>query len=165
MVIEAGQPEQPLQPGEQAVTQNQQAQRPTNLKGQPMSDAELEAHGQKSTAEQKLRNKEIERNWKAQLSAPISFYGKVLDENYQPVAAAIVDFTWNDLPPESETARYTGQSFTPFAYMHSSESQTTSDAQGLFSLVDKNGKGLSVTVSKAGYYPTASARQSFEFGD
>lgn len=123
-----------------------------------MSDAELEAYGRKAIAAQAARNREIERNWKAQLSAPINFFGKVLDENEQPVATATVGFTWNDLPPEEETTNFTGESFTPFAYMHSSKSQTTSDAQGLFSLVDKKGKGLSVTVSKAEYYPTASAR-------
>ncbi len=155
----------PRQSTRPVVAQPQMAQRPTNQPSQPMSDAELEAYGRKAIAQQKARNREIEKNWKAQLSAPINFFGKVLDENEQPVATATIDFTWNDLPPEEETVKYTGESFTPFAYMHSSKTQTTSDAQGLFSLVDKKGKGLSVTVSKAGYYPTVNARQSFEFGD
>lgn len=131
-----------------------------------MSEAELEAYGRRAIAEQKARNTEIERIWKAQLSAPINFFGKVVDENSQAIAGAIVELSWNDLPPEEETREYTGENFTPFAYMHSSKSQTTSDAQGLFSLVDKKGKRLSVRVSKAGYYSTADARlQTFEYGD
>jgi hypothetical protein len=162
----------PESPSTQSVEVDQQAQpqpgRPTTTQPQlvqPMSDIESEAYGRKAIAEQADRKREFEQKWKAQLSAPINFFGKVIDGNNQPIGGATVEFTWNDLPPESETASYTGETFTPFAYMHSSKSQTTSDAQGLFSLVDKKGKGLSVTINKEGYYPTATARQSFEFGD
>jgi len=165
-VVEAKQQAQSSQSRRSATAQPQQGQSPRKQYGPPMSDAELEAYGRKAIGAQAARNAEIERNWKSQLSAPINFFGKVLDENEQPVAATTVDFIWNDLPSEEETANFTGGSFTPFAYMHSSKSQTTSDTQGLFSLVDKKGKRLSVMVNRVGYYSTGDARlQSFEYGD
>jgi hypothetical protein len=163
--VEPGQQAQPPESRRPAATQHQQTQSPTNRPSQPKSDAKLEEYGRKAIATQRDRNREIERNWKAQFSAPISFFGKVL-ENEQPVGGATINFTWNDLPPGDETTNFTGESFSPFAYMHSSKSQTASDPQGLFSLRDKKGKRLSVEVSKAGYYSTGDARsQSFEYGD
>src|SRR5437867_4251098 len=71
---------------------------------------------------------------------PINFYGKVVDESNQPVGGATVNFGWNDL---SEQGRSTGQA--------------TSDAAGLFSLVNHSGKRLIVAVKKEGYY---TSRQS-----
>lgn len=66
---------------------------------------------------------------------PISFYGKVVDENTNPVAGAEIHFVWTDLSQSG-----------------SSERTTTSDHNGLFSLQDVTGKALSVQVSKQGYY-------------
>ena len=66
---------------------------------------------------------------------PIEFYGQVMDEKTNPVANADVHFVWTDLSA-------TGNS----------ETQTTSDADGLFSLRNTTGKNLIVTVSKQGYY-------------
>lgn len=78
---------------------------------------------------------------------PINFYGKVLDENDEPVAGAHIDFVWNDLSPEG-TSRAT----------------TASDQAGLFSLLNKTGKALSVTARKDGYYSARDARHaSFEY--
>jgi len=65
---------------------------------------------------------------------PISFYGKVMDDQGQPIAGASVEFVWTDLSSEG-TGKKT----------------TESDSNGLFSLTGATGKGLSVYVSKAGY--------------
>ena len=67
--------------------------------------------------------------WKA----PINFYGKVVDQDNQPIAGATVKFVWNDI----SSAGW-------------SSAESTSDVNGLFSLADKKGKGLSVSVSKMG---------------
>jgi hypothetical protein len=80
---------------------------------------------------------------------PIRFYGRVIDENQRSVADATVHFQWNDLSPRG-----------------TSDSQSTSDAQGLFSLADVNGKGVSVRVSKEGYYTSIETnRISYEFAN
>jgi hypothetical protein len=109
-------------------------------------------YAQKTLAAQAAYQQELSNRLKAQWDAPISFYGKVVDENELPITGALVDFTWNN-----STDLATGQS---------SHSQAVSDQQGLFSLLNKNGKSLSVTVSKNGYYGTGDARiRSFEYGD
>jgi hypothetical protein len=78
---------------------------------------------------------------------PINFWGKVVDENNQPVAGAKVKFSWSDLSP-------TG----------TSEQKTTSDANGLFSLLNQKGKRLYVWVEKKGYYNFLnSTRKDFEY--
>jgi hypothetical protein len=66
---------------------------------------------------------------------PIEFYGKVVDENTNPIAGAEIDFGCNDL------------SATGTSNYHS-----TSDGNGLFSIIGIAGKLLSVNVSKEGYY-------------
>jgi hypothetical protein len=80
--------------------------------------------------------------WKA----PINFYGKVVDQNDEPLAGATVKFVWNDISS-------TGSSYE----------ETTSDANGLFSLIDKKGKGVSVSASKNGYHVGNAASGSFEY--
>lgn len=66
---------------------------------------------------------------------PINFYGRVVDQDDQPVSGAAIRFLWNDT-----SARGT------------SKAETTSDASGRFSLLNKKGKALSVKVSKDGYH-------------
>jgi hypothetical protein len=78
---------------------------------------------------------EIEKGYD-QWRTPIEFYGKVVDENTNPVANASVNFVWTDLSPKGN-----------------SEKDTASDQDGLFSLSNTNGKNLIVQVSKEGYYP------------
>jgi hypothetical protein len=77
---------------------------------------------------------------------PIEFYGKVVDENSEPMAEAQVRFSCNDLSPE-------GTSFY----------ETTSDADGLFSINEIQGLMCDVEVSKPGYYKSRSARQFFYY--
>jgi len=66
---------------------------------------------------------------------PIEFYGKVVDENTNPVANEDIHFVWTDLSPQGTT-----------------EKQTLSDENGLFLLRNVTGKALGVQVSKMGYY-------------
>jgi hypothetical protein len=68
-------------------------------------------------------------------SAPISFWGKVIDQNKQPVEGANIHYEAID--------HYFGQST---AY------QGSSDHDGLFSINGIGGAGLYVRVSKDGYY-------------
>ena len=77
---------------------------------------------------------EIERGYD-QWRTPIEFYGKVVDENTNPVANASVHFVWTDLSQNG-----------------TSEKDAASDQDGLFSLSNTNGKNLIVQVSKDGYY-------------
>jgi len=81
------------------------------------------------------------------LQKPIDFYGKVLDEGNNPVAGANVQFRWDDLTAENWTRTST----------------TESDVEGLFSLHDKHGATLTVSISKEGYYTPHSGQGSFHY--
>ncbi len=80
---------------------------------------------------------------------PINFWGKVVDENEQPVTGASIHFTWNDTSERG-----------------TSNADTKSDGNGFFSLKDRRGKRLYVDVEKEGYYGSREARNStFEYAD
>lgn len=79
---------------------------------------------------------------------PIEFYGKVIDENSNPVAGASIQFTWSEAPTNGSDRSWT----------------TASDADGLFSLQDKRGPSLDVSVSKAGYYSSRQDKTGFSYG-
>jgi hypothetical protein len=80
---------------------------------------------------------------------PINFYGRVVDENNAVVVGASVHFEWTDISP-------TG----------TSEANTVSDENGLFSLTSRHGKRLIVDVSKNGYYSSGNARGgAFEYAN
>jgi hypothetical protein len=78
---------------------------------------------------------------------PIDFYGKVVDENTNPVAGASVEFRWDDLTANDWTRSAT----------------TTSDTEGLFSLHGGRGATLTVSVSKDGYYTSPKDMGSFHY--
>jgi hypothetical protein len=78
---------------------------------------------------------------------PIDFYGKVVDENTNPVAGASVEFRWDDLTANDWTRTAT----------------TTSDAEGLFSLHGEHGATLAVSVSKVDYYASQKDTNSFHY--
>jgi len=86
-------------------------------------------------------------DWKV----PIDFYGKVIDENNQPVSGAIVQMIWTTFGVPGG----------------SSETQASSDGNGLFSLTKQHGKVLEVRVEKEGYYTVerGGAYVSFEYAD
>ncbi len=82
----------------------------------------------------------------------IEFYGKVIDENEQPIAGANVELSWTDLSAAGGGQR-----------------AMASDANGAFSLTGIQGKSLSVVVTKEGFeFSRTQNRFGFEyasFGD
>jgi len=91
---------------------------------------------------QAKRQIDPEYEWKM----PINFFGRVVDENEQPVPSAKVELSWTDLSQAG-----------------SSQAQTTTDAQGSFSLVNRTGRHLEVRVSKNGYYTPKRQQMSFDY--
>jgi hypothetical protein len=90
-----------------------------------------------------------ERDKQADWRVTISFYGKVVDQDMRPIAAANVKFQWTDLSQNG-----------------TSNADTLSDENGYFSLVGAQGKNLGVYVSKEEYYtPKATKAAAFEFGN
>jgi hypothetical protein len=85
-----------------------------------------------------------DRAWQGKM--PIEFYGKVVDENNQPVGDATAKFSWTDLSDAGST-----------------QSETQSDLNGRFSLNGVRGKFLSVSVEKVGYYSSKSDSFGFEY--
>jgi hypothetical protein len=70
--------------------------------------------------------------------SPIDFYGKVVDENSNAIAGAQISFHWVEIPDASGNR----------------DTNSESDAAGLFSLHGQRGPDLSVSISKEGYYAT-----------
>jgi hypothetical protein len=76
---------------------------------------------------------DVDYDWKQ----PISLYGKVVDQDSRPVSGVSVHLNWNTLGVPGGTAF----------------GETSTDANGLFSLTGKRGKVVEVRIEKAGYYP------------
>ena len=92
-----------------------------------------------------VRAKElVDHAWEWRM--PINFFGRVVDENEQPVPSAKVQLSWTDLSQAG-----------------SSQAQTTTDAQGFFSLLNRTGRHLEVRVSKDGYYTPKRQQISFDY--
>lgn len=86
-----------------------------------------------------------DHNWEWRM--PIDFYGRVVDENDQPIAGASIEFSWTDLSPAGN-----------------STARTSSDSSGAFFLRGKSGRHLQVDISKEGFYKPVSERlKSFDF--
>src|SRR5438067_3960371 len=66
---------------------------------------------------------------------PINFFGRVVDEKGQPVPRATIVAQWSDLSPRGAT-----------------DETFLSDDQGFFSMTEKTGRGITIRVSKDGYY-------------
>jgi hypothetical protein len=91
------------------------------------------------------RERDKEADWKV----PIRFYGRVVDQDRQPVSGATVHFQWTVLSKQG-----------------TSEADTVSDEGGNFSLTGARGKNLGVYVTKQGYYTPENIKASgFEFAD
>jgi hypothetical protein len=88
----------------------------------------------------RMENLDPRFEWKM----PISFYGKVVDQDGQPVAAARIRYGWN-------------------AASGSNERFAQSDSHGMFSIEGINGKVLSVRVQKHGYYASKDGFGAFEY--
>lgn len=79
-------------------------------------------------------------------SAPISFYGKVVDENGLPIGGARIKLVVADKPLTDGT-----------------DHERLSHSNGLFELTT-TGADVGVWVSKEGYYSTAESKGYFEYG-
>jgi len=90
-----------------------------------------------------LTTNEIKERALADWQKPIEFYGKVIDENSNPVEGASIQFQCAGFADKVDT------------------STTESDANGLFSLQGKTGQNLHISVGKDGYY--ISRRDKFDF--
>jgi hypothetical protein len=77
---------------------------------------------------------------------PINFYGRVVDQNEQPVSAAKIHAQWSDFSPNG-----------------ASSEDTLSDARGSFSITGKTGRGISIRVDKENYYTPKRQRISFDY--
>ena len=111
----------------------------TQLAGLPTTVPASNSNGSPSVMQELL-----ERDYQT----PISFYGKVVDENEMPVGLASVGFQWGDSLGEAHQA------------------SATSDGLGLFSLTGIRAKGLNVNVSRDGYYSSKRLNQtSFLYSD
>jgi hypothetical protein len=86
--------------------------------------------GLRQTVRQAARNSRVSDNWKT----PISFYGKVVDENGRSVPEATAVFLCND-------TSFTG----------ATQYTTRSDTDGRFKIEGVRGKFLGVKVEKAGF--------------
>ena len=84
------------------------------------------------------------RWWKT----PVSFYGRAIDQNGEPVSQADVKFELNDTSVKGTTDYY-----------------AKSDANGFFSLTGVKGKNLSVYITKTGYYQSRAENNSFDYYD
>lgn len=93
-------------------------------------------------------NEQAARDSKFEWKTPISFFGKIEDQNGHPIEGAKVVFQWTDLSDNG-----------------SSEKTVMSDARGLFELRDVTGKRLAITqIDKEGYYaPVHGIQTSFEY--
>jgi hypothetical protein len=79
---------------------------------------------------------------------PISFWGKVVDQDGAPVPGATISFGANDHP-------------NPMG--GGSNHSRTSDANGLFSIAGIHGVSLFVKVSKEGYYQLSESQAGFDY--
>ena len=84
--------------------------------------------------------------WRGKIE--IAFYGKVVDENNQPVAGATIKLSRGDLSPAGTT-----------------QVKAQSDADGLFLLTGVVGRGLNISVEKKGYYASKLNRHSYEYAE
>ena len=86
---------------------------------------------------------EATRQFLEQFNKPINFYGKVLDENNQPISGVNVHFEWNKVDVTN---------LSPTNQFETGSADTKSDAAGLFSLEGQRSDGLNVKTDKPDYY-------------
>ncbi len=106
------------------------------------SPEEIRSTIQARIREMEIANERANDEWRT----PIEFYGKAVDENNSPVEGVKIEFSCTDLSSA-------GNSYY----------RTTSDASGLFSLKNVQGKLLVVRISKEGYYTSKKENNSFNY--
>ncbi|MGC3989103.1 MAG: carboxypeptidase-like regulatory domain-containing protein [Chthoniobacteraceae bacterium] len=130
------------------------AKLPASAQGfpEPMPSATIQRPGgpyERSDPRWKWYDKMLAKDRSFEWRMPISFYGKVIDQNGKPLDGAKIRFQWSDISIEGTSERY-----------------TQSDSNGGFFLEGVRGKGLSVYVSKDGYYQLNQDRfRSFEYAE
>ena len=77
---------------------------------------------------------------------PINFYGRVVDENEQPIVGAKIEAQWSDLSANGASSEV-----------------TSSDSHGSFSITGKKGRGITIRIAKEGYYTPKQQRTSFDY--
>ena len=109
-----------------------------NISVAPAQSAQIQIPASNESMQQKLGSlSNAVQNLSTQVHGQIEFYGKVIDENNQPIEGANIEFVWAQMFPLPEG--------TP-------STNVISDREGLFSLSGAFGARLGVHVSKAGYY-------------
>jgi hypothetical protein len=86
----------------------------------------------------------VDRAWEWRM--PINFYGRVVDENEEPIVAAKVHAQWSDLSANG-----------------ASSEETLSDSHGSFSITGKTGRGITIRIGKDGYYTPKQQQISFDY--
>jgi hypothetical protein len=132
-----------LQPVNPVINSSQVATSPRVPNVSTASTAEARAKFISTPAGSNALQQRILTDWQR----PIEFYGKVIDENTNPIAGAHVNFRWMETPND-EGSRITN---------------VESDTEGLFSLQDQRGPSLSVSVSKEGYYVSHKDQTGFSY--
>jgi hypothetical protein len=92
-------------------------------------------------------NQNTKRDSRYEWKIPIRFYGKVLDQNNNPIDNASVHFQWVNLRGSEGVE----------------EADTITDTHGRFSLEGKRGKNLGVRISKEGYYDVSPYENQLDF--
>jgi hypothetical protein len=115
--------------------------RSSNIGPRVKKTAEEQSASERLAVDERVRAREVEKG-KDEWRTPIHFYGKVVDENENPVEGADVELGWNNLNG-------------------SPSKMTKSDEVGNFSLENEQGKVLVVSVRKVGYYSSKRDRTSF----
>ena len=77
---------------------------------------------------------------------PIDFYGRVVDEREVPVSGARIEAQWSDLSANGATS-----------------TETVSDKDGYFAITGKTGRGITIRLSKRGYYTPKRQQSSFDY--
>ncbi len=95
----------------------------------------------------KAFNENTKRDPRYEWKIPIRFFGKVVDQDDNAVADALVHFQWVNLQGNEGVE----------------EAEATTDQQGRFSLEGKRGKRLSVRISKKGYYDVTRDENQLDF--
>jgi len=135
-LLRAPQPEPKVQSSATTSTPSESSTAEAQTSPIPQTEAEVEARKEAVAMIEKI------------FDTPIAFYGRVVDQNGDPVSDADVGYTAAD-KFNSPGSQYTGKS----------------DAQGFFQITNLKGAALLVGVGKQGYYPIdGKSSQNFGFG-
>lgn len=155
LLVKAPRNQKPVLPEEGEIVTNQQspaspatrprAAEPAKKASAPASAPDVAAEMARSRTPEGTN--EMQERALARWQAPISFYGKVVDESSNAVAGADITFGWSEFPTEAGARRAT----------------TKSDAIGFFSLQDKRGPALDIWVNKEGYYASHGGQKGFSY--